>query len=180
MESWRLVWRLGMQPSLPTAGLRRLLQFLRNDDKRWVQGATTSPPPLMVVRDWPIEAGDAIAIAAVDDFDCTVGEAEEAFARVCFECDQRLGEPAACRWQLNWHDDSPRDEVRRELIAEVELELARRDLTGRVPSEFAAAFFASPTDSTLAAAVADYLTEHDDSESAALWRHYQRELETAK
>ena len=39
-------------------------------------------------------------------------------------------EPAACRWFLNWYDDTPRDEVRRELLAEVELALAER-----VPTE---------------------------------------------
>jgi hypothetical protein len=32
----------------------------------------------------------------------TVAEVEEFFARVCFEADQVLGEPAACRWFLNW------------------------------------------------------------------------------
>ena len=32
---------------------------------------------------------------------------------------ERLGEPAACRWFLNWFDDTPRDQMRRELLAEV-------------------------------------------------------------
>ena len=56
----------------------------------------------------------------------SVGEVEEFFARACFEADQRLGEPAACRWFLNWFDDTPRDQMRRELLAEVELALAER------------------------------------------------------
>jgi hypothetical protein len=56
----------------------------------------------------------------------TVGQVEEFFARCCFEADQRLGEPAACRWFLNAYDDWPRDEMRREMLAEVERELAER------------------------------------------------------
>ena len=50
----------------------------------------------------------------------------EFFARMCFEVDQRLGEPAGCRWFLNWFDETPRDEMRRELLAEVNVALAER------------------------------------------------------
>jgi hypothetical protein len=55
-----------------------------------------------------------------------VGQVEEHFARCCYQADQNLGEPAACRWFLNWFDAAPRDEMRRELLAEVERELGRR------------------------------------------------------
>ena len=58
--------------------------------------------------------------------EATVGQCEEFFAKCCFEADQSLGEPAACRHFLNWFDDTPRDEMRRELLAEVELTLAGR------------------------------------------------------
>jgi hypothetical protein len=54
----------------------------------------------------------------------TVAEVEEFFARACFETDQRLGEPAACRWFLNWYDETPREEMRRQLLAEVNRSLA--------------------------------------------------------
>ena len=60
----------------------------------------------------------------------TVGEVEETFARVCFEADQRLGEPAAVRYFLNWYDDTPRDEMRKQLLAEVERALADRFVPG--------------------------------------------------
>jgi hypothetical protein len=56
----------------------------------------------------------------------TVGEVEEFFARACFDADQRLGEPAACRWFLNWFDDTPRNRMRHELLEEIELELNKR------------------------------------------------------
>lgn len=127
MESWRLVWRDGFVPVLSNAGLEALRDALRGDDPRLTQGSTTTPPPLMCVQDWPVEAADGIGFTGWqgDGLD-TVGEVEEYFARVCFEADERLGEPAACRWFLNWFDDTPRSEMRHELLAEVERALADR------------------------------------------------------
>jgi len=37
-----------------------------------------------------------------------------------------MGEPAACRWFLNWFDDTPRAEVRGLLLSEVNRTLAQR------------------------------------------------------
>lgn len=151
MESWRLVWRDGFAPILSTPCLEALAEALRTDDPRLTQGSTTTPPPLMCVQDWPVEAGCFLVfMGAVENGGfactsteavsnqlgvpphsnakaCTVGQAEEFFARLCFEADQRLGgEPAACRWLLNWFDNTPRNEMRRELLAEVELALVDR------------------------------------------------------
>jgi len=130
MESWRLTWRNGFAPVLPTAALEALAVALREDDPRLTQGSTTTPPPLMCVQDWPAEAGCALGFCgAVENggfMEATVGQCEEFFAKCCFEADQALGEPAACRHFLNWFDDTPRDEMRRELLAEVELALAGR------------------------------------------------------
>jgi hypothetical protein len=131
MESWRKVWRDGVEPLLTTEGLSALAQALRSDDGRLVQGATTTPPPLMCVQDWPCEAACALGYCGwVGDGLETVGEVEEFFARMCFEIDQRLGEPAACRWFLNWYDETPRDDMRRELLNEV-----TRALTARADGE---------------------------------------------
>jgi hypothetical protein len=47
--------------------------------------------------------------------------------RVCFETDNRLGEPAACRWFLNWFDDTPWAELKKLLLPEIEREIARRE-----------------------------------------------------
>jgi hypothetical protein len=84
----------------------------------------------MCVQDWPCEKADAIAMCGVVENggfgEATVGQAEEFFAKACFDADTALGEPAACRWFLNWHDDTPRDEMRRELLSEVEQELNNR------------------------------------------------------
>ena len=127
MESWRMVWREGFVPVLPTAGLEALRDALATDDPRLAQGSTTMPPPLMCVQDWPVEAACALGLCGWQGTGIeSVGEVEEFFARVCFEADQRMGEPAACRWFLNWFDDTPRDEMRRLLLAEVERSLADR------------------------------------------------------
>jgi hypothetical protein len=127
MESWRKVWREGVVPLLSTSGLMALGQGLENDDPRLLQGATTTPPPLQCVQEWPVEAACALGYCGwVGDGLETVAEVEEFFARMCFEIDQRLGEPAGCRWFLNWFDETPRDEMRHQLLREVNLALAQR------------------------------------------------------
>ena len=98
-----------------------------NDDPRLLQGATSSPPPLACVQDWPIEGACALGYCGWQgDGLETVSQVEEFFAQVCFEVDKTLGEPAACRWFLNWFDDTPRDEMRRELLIELQRTLAQR------------------------------------------------------
>jgi hypothetical protein len=136
MESWRNVWRDGFSPLLTTNGLEALRNCLRADDHRLTQGSTTTPPPLMCVRDWPIEAACAVGVCGwIGEGLDTVGEVEEYFANCCHEADMRLGEQAACRWFLNWFDDTPRDEMRRELLLEVELELENRISDEQSPIE---------------------------------------------
>jgi hypothetical protein len=125
MESWRKVWRDGFALFLPTAGLLRLREYLMTDDLRLLQGATTSPPPLQCVLDWPTEGTCPVSTCAEGE---TVGEVEEFFGRACFSADQRLGESGACRYFLNWWDDSPRPEARLALLAEVDRTLLARDI----------------------------------------------------
>ncbi len=127
MESWRNTWRKGVAPLLSTESLEALRQALANDDPHLLQGATTTPPPLQCVQDWPVEAACALGYCGwKGDGLETVAEVEEFFARMCFEIDQQMGEPAACRWFLNWFDDTPREEMRRELLVEVQRSLAQR------------------------------------------------------
>lgn len=127
MESWMRVWRVGFAPHLPTEGLEALARALASDDTTLLQGATTAPPPLKCVQDWPVEAACATGYCGWKGNGLeTVGEVEEFFARVCFAADQALGEPGGCRWFLNWFDDTPRDEMRRLLLVEVNRTLAER------------------------------------------------------
>jgi hypothetical protein len=132
MESWQKVWRDGLAPLVSTEGLAVLARALASDDPRLLQGATTTPPPLTCVQDWPVEAACAVGYCGWQgDGLETVAEVEEYFARVCFELDQRLGEPAACRWFLNWFDETPRVEMRRLLLGEVQRTLAERRAADR-------------------------------------------------
>jgi hypothetical protein len=100
---------------------------LAADDPRLLQGATTTPPPLQCVQDWAVQAACLIGYAGwqAEGLE-SVGEVEEFFARICFEIDNRLDEPAGCRWFLNWFDETPRAEMRRLLLAEVNRAVAER------------------------------------------------------
>lgn len=132
VESWRKVWREGVVPLLSTRSLEALRQGLLTDDTRLIQGATTNPPPLACVADWPAEGACALGYCGmVGEGLEKVVEVEEFFARMCFEIDRRLDEPGGCRWFLNFFDETPRDEMRRELLAEIDLALSAR----REPSE---------------------------------------------
>lgn len=135
MESWKIVWRDGVSPSLSTAGLEALKKALETDDARLLQGATTCPPPLAFVQDWPTEGADAIGFAywmGDRGGEASVGDVEEFFARTAFEADRRCGEPSAVRWFLNFHDDEPRDRMRASLLEEVELTLSERSKLQKV------------------------------------------------
>jgi hypothetical protein len=127
VETWRKVWREGVSPQLSRDGLQALQKALQADDERLLQGATTSPPPLQCVRDWAVEGACVIGYCGWQGDELgTVAEVEEFFAKVCFEVDKALGEPAACRWFLNWFDDTPRQEVRGQLLSEVNRTLSER------------------------------------------------------
>jgi hypothetical protein len=103
------------------------------------QGCTTTPPPIQCVLDWPVEGACPIGFAGWQgDGLKTVGEVEEYFAKACFDCDQAIGEVAGVRHFLNWVDDTPRDEMRRELLREVNRVLEERHApAGLVPAAVA-------------------------------------------
>lgn len=130
MEAWRISWRATMS-LISTAALRELEQALVTDDVRLIQGATTIPPPFQCVQYWPCEAACLVGFCGVVECGgfgvATVGEAEEYFARVAFETDRILGEPAGVRHHLNHYDDSPRDQARLDFLEEVRRALDERD-----------------------------------------------------
>ena len=129
MESWRQVWRLGIAPVLSDCELEALAKGLRDDDPRLTQGSTTTPPPLISVQDWPVEAACALGYCGWMGKGLEkVGEVEKRFAELCFDADQRLGEPAACRWFLNFWDDTPRSECFQFVLMEIEHALTKRGL----------------------------------------------------
>jgi hypothetical protein len=59
---------------------------------------------------------------------------EEAFALLCGRVDKALGEPAAVRYFLNHVDEVSRPAMRREVLPEVNRELARRGVSDRQPA----------------------------------------------
>ena len=130
LESWRKVWRDGVAPLLSVDALEALREGLERDDIHLTQGVTTRP--LVDNGNGEEQCQGACVLGYCgwqgEGLD-TIGRVEEFFARMCFEIDKSLGEPAGCRWFLNWWDESPRDEVRRELLAEVHLSLADHYLT---------------------------------------------------
>lgn len=127
MEKWRRVWREGLAPNLSTAGLLALLNALATDDRRLIQGAVSTPPPLEAHRRACVAGGCAIGYCGWQgDQLRSVGEVEDYFHRICEAADAIFSEPASCRFFLNWYDDAPRAEMRRELLAEVGRELQMR------------------------------------------------------
>src|SRR5262249_11937563 len=135
MEPWRKVWRDGLLPHISNKGLQALLGALMRDDDQLLQAATTSPPALDVLADWEVEAACALCYCAWQgDGRQTIGEVVEEFDRLCQAADALLGEPAACRWFLDWFDLTPRTAMRRALRAEVERALAERGAAAACPN----------------------------------------------
>lgn len=136
MEAWRRVWRLGLAPQLSERTLELLARALVRDDPVLLQGATTSPPPLQCVQDWPVEAAEPVAFALWQGNGLTtVGEVEAAWAQATYLCDLATGDPASYRWFANWWDEMPRQIVRAQLMAEVNRTLARLAAPVREPVE---------------------------------------------
>jgi hypothetical protein len=127
MERWRNVFRNGFAPRISTRGLLALRQALICDDFRLQQGGTTVPAASVAREEYPCEGACALGFCGWQGGGGTsVGEVDAYFQRLCWEADDALGEPAACRHFLNWFDDTPRHEMRRDLLGEVELALALR------------------------------------------------------
>lgn len=97
--------------------VRALRDALYADSSVLVQGSTTVPPPLACVVEWPCQGTCLLGYLGWEDpylrpgSAYTVEAVEQRFAEMCFKIDQELGEPAACRWLLNWWDDTPRPDA---------------------------------------------------------------------
>ena len=126
-EPWLRVFVDGFAPNMTDDELNAIRDGLVNNDHRILQGATTDPVPLPCVHDWPCNGSCPVGFAKLGtNPEATVGEVESFFADKCYSCDRILGEPAACRFFLNWWDDTPRDEARLSLLEAVDDALAKR------------------------------------------------------
>ena len=132
MEKWRRVRREGLAPHISRAGLLALRSALVRDDPRLLQGRVSIPPPLDAVRACALEGACALAYCGWQGEGlASVGRVLDFYHRLCELADAEFNEPAACRYFLNWFDDTPRAAMRRELLAEVHRALER-------PTRFAA------------------------------------------
>lgn len=130
-------WRNGFAPLLPTPGLERLAEALKNAPVReatgtpfgpLVQGVTVFPYASDFFTSGhgkPVEACCAVTFTGWQSHEWTVKEASDYFANVCEQADKALGE-GGCRYFLNWFDDTPFEKVRAELGSEIERELRLR------------------------------------------------------
>jgi hypothetical protein len=129
LSAWQRVWRVGIVPQLTLAGLRGLRVALEQDRPSLIQGATTQPPPLQAVCDWPVEACCPLCYALLDGNRpeyVSVGPLEDRFAEACFAADKLCGEPAAIRYFLNQVDEWSRPELIANLLPEVNLAISQR------------------------------------------------------
>jgi hypothetical protein len=127
MESWKKIWRDGLVPHLSTRELETLRHALVRDDARLIQHSTCCPPPSEIFKEEEVEGACAVGFCGWQaDGLATVGQVEEFFIRTCQAADEALGEPAACRHFLNWFDETARDDMRRQLLPEVNRALNQR------------------------------------------------------
>ncbi len=120
-------WRAGILPVLTVHDLEMLRAALAGDDPALVQGGTVLPPCGFASPDDRCERACALAFIGWRAHGLvTVSEVEELFAHLCAAIDYRMGEPAGCRWFMNWWDSTAREIAFPALLAEVEAALAER------------------------------------------------------
>ena len=129
-EKWRVAWRVGIAPCLPTAGLRHLRDALRADDGRLIQGRTVSPT-LLESEDAghePCMGACAIGFAGWKGLGLSsVFTLNEWFAATVNRAGELLPERYVPQFFTRWFDETPRAEMIRELLPEVERSLASRE-----------------------------------------------------
>jgi hypothetical protein len=125
MNTWQRSWRLGLAPLLTPAGLSALRTALDADDPRLVQGATTEPLPIALFADAAVEGACAVGFCLWQGCGLNrVGALHQAFRRLCASADDLLDEPLGTIAFLNWFDETPRADMRRDLLLEIEYLLA--------------------------------------------------------
>lgn len=126
MESWRKVFREGLAPLLSRRALEVLRDAFECDSPELCQGATTqakAEPGAWFSGVAPCAACLIGYVGWRGEGLETIGEVETFFSEMCFQMDQRLGEPSACRYLLGFFDESPWPVVKAELLPEIRIAL---------------------------------------------------------
>ena len=127
MATWLEGWRNGIAPLMTHEGLVALREALRRDDRRLAQGVISLPIAVNDGDRAPVEAACAIGFCLWhgDGLD-RVGRLKAQFARICATANDLLGAPCAVVAFLNWFDETPREQMRFQLLDEVERALGER------------------------------------------------------
>ena len=123
--AWEKCWRQGFAPLISDEGLLELAKALRDDDPKLIQGQTCTTDGGH--RIGLVTGACAISYAGWKGDELTGWDEIEAFFTMCcWKVDQTFGEPASCRYFLNWVDETPRDQMRNELLEEVKKTIEMR------------------------------------------------------
>lgn len=123
LEKWQVAWRNALAPRLPRRGLEALRKALLCDDQSLLQGRTVRPSQFLGRHNEKAEAACAIGFCGWKSGLDTVLEVTEFFDDLIESAEPKLG-PSTCRHFLDWFDETPRSEMRRRLLSEVEKYLA--------------------------------------------------------
>jgi hypothetical protein len=127
IEPWRRIWREGIAPLLSDKSLEALRQALENDDPRLIQGKTMVPPYWKSRQNAPVEAAGALAYCGWQGEGLeTIGAVESFFLQLCIDIGLRLDEPMVSKCFIDWYDETPREQMRKQLLDEVHRELLQR------------------------------------------------------
>lgn len=136
-EKWRRVWR-ALAPTLLDEALTALQEVLETDSPRLLQGQTCRGEPLpdgggAFRPDVEVTWGCPLALCAVAEGRAsgrrvTVAEVQDWIAHVARDVERVINEDFVIRRLLVWIDETPRAQMRAELLEEVLRELARRQL----------------------------------------------------
>jgi len=126
LELWKKAWRVGVAPLLSNVALVELEVALEYDDPRLIQGKVCLPAWTPNAEGEEVTEVCAIGLCALAEGKKTVGQVSAFFGDLCRKAGEAIGETSGIRHFLSWFDETPRDEVRRELLAEVVREQKRR------------------------------------------------------
>lgn len=137
LPAWKRTFRQGIAPLMSTKALKALWKGLAEYDATLRPGLTVLPLGTDVTAEWPVEAACAIGYCGWKGEGLeTVIEVEEFFVRVCFECDELMGEPGSIRYFLNWFDTTHDEEMRIGLMCEINNVLYTREEEKDEPPPF--------------------------------------------